>query len=361
MKKYRSYLIIALVIGALVFVKLQFFSPKKPKSGKEGGNNKAPVTPVSVYVTSNKQLKDKLYASGTLVANEEANLTVEASGRVVQLNLPEGRAVKAGTLLLKVNDAELRAQLNKLKTQLKLAADASSRQKKLLEIEGTSQQEFDNALANLNALKADSEFLHTQLEKTRLLAPFDGVIGIRNVSLGSYITPAFVVARIQQIHPIKIDFNLPEKYTGLLKVGDLVQFTTEGLNKPFTAKVLVKDPQVEVSSRSIRYRAVCPNPQGVLLPGTYARVAVELQSDTKNNNLFVPTEAIVPILDGKKIFVIKDGLAEERKVETGLRTEEFVQITSNNLQVGDSVVVTGNSQLKNGGKVKVSGGKKKKD
>ncbi len=226
----------------------------------------------------------------------------------------------------------------------------------MLQIEGTSHQEYDNSLANLQSARADSAFCQTQIAKTQVRAPFAGVIGIRTVSPGSYITPAVTVARIQQINPIKIDFTLPEKYSTLLKAGDPITFKCEGIASTFHGKVLVKDPQVDLASRSIRFRAVSTNPQGVLLPGAFARVEISLKETGKS--LFVPTEAIVPVLKGKKLFVVKNGVAEEKLVETGLRTEEFIQIVSDNLKQGDSVVVNGNFQLKQGSAVKIAGKKK---
>jgi len=284
------------------------------------------------------------------LATEEAELKTEASGRVVFLQLPEGKAVKAGTLLLKVNDADLQAQLNKTKIQLKLAFDTERRVHRLLQIEGTSKQEHDNAIAALHSLKADSAYIQAQIAKTEIHAPFDGVIGIRNVSVGSYVTPLLAVAKIHQINPIKIDFSLPEKYTSLLTVGDQIRFKTESSPQSFSAKITVKDPEVDLTTRSVRYRAFCQNPKEVLIPGSYARVEIPLKKS--GEYLFVPTEAVVPFLKGKKVFVVKNGQAEEKIVETGLRTEEHIQVLSG-LETGDSVVVNGNFQLKKGAAVRV--------
>lgn len=346
----KSYLIAGVIIAILVVAKFLFFPTEKPKDAKGGKDGKKPASLVSVFVVGAEKLQDKLYASGTIVANEEAELKVEASGRIIYLHLPEGKTVSKGTLLLKVNDADLRAQLDKIRAQQKLASDAETRQRRLLQIEGASQQEYDITLSNLQSLKADSAYLQAQIAKTELYAPFSGVISIRTMSNGSYITSATPVGKIIEIDPVKIDFSVPEKYSSLFKDGDMIDFVTESSPQHFTGKIIVKDPIIDLSNRSIRYRAISRNPKRQLLPGAF--VKVELALNDKSNSLFIPTEAIVPVLKGKKVFVIKEGVAEEKIVETGLRTEDNVQILSG-LSIGDSVVVNGNYQLKKGAEVKV--------
>lgn len=355
MKKARPYLITAFVVAVLIFVKFIFFAPEKSKAAGSK-NSKKPPTPVTVFVIGEAELEDKLYASGTIVANESSELKAEASGNITYINFPEGNTVSAGTLLLKVNDADLRAQFDKIKIQLKLAEDSEKRLKNLLQVSGVSQQEYDVALSNLHSLKADSAYHQAQIAKTEVRAPFNGVVGIRNVSLGSYITPATTVAQIHQISLVKIDFSIPEKYSSLFKVGDIIKFQTEGLNTNYQAKITVKDPLIELNTRNVRYRAVTSNPRSELMPGAFARVELSLKD--KPNTIFVPTEAIIPVLKGKKVYVLNAGLAEEKLVETGLRTEDHVQILSG-LSTGDSVVVNGNFQLKNGSPVKVVSEKKK--
>lgn len=355
MKKFKSYLIISLGLGLLLSVKLLFFPAEKKganarKDAKKGGN------PISVFVVGNKSLDDKLIANGTLVAQENADLRVQASGIITHLYLPEGKVVDEGTLLLKVNDADLKAQFEKIKVQIKLAKEIEDRQAKLFKSQGISAQEYDITRSNLSSLKADSAYVMAQIAKTEIRAPFTGVLGIKNVSIGSYITPATVVTHIQQTHPIKVEFSVPEKYARLFNVGDALSFKTEGQDKSYTAKVTVKESIVDLNSRSVRYHATTGNTQGALLPGAFAKVELALKD--KPNALFVPTDAIIPVLKGKKVYIVKNGIALEKIVETGLRTEDHIQILSG-LSVGDSVVLDGNTQLKTGHAVKVPLGKKK--
>lgn len=346
----KKYLIIIGIIIVLIFVKMKFFSPDKPKAAKGKEGNKSSASLVTVYVVNDKKLEEKIEANGTVLANEEAELKLESSGRITFLNLPEGRQVQKGTLLLKLNDAEYTTQLEKLIVKLKLAYLTESRLKKLVENDGISKQEYDIANSDLYSLKADSAYLKTQILKTSLYAPFTGVIGIRNVSMGSYITPLTAVAVIHQINPVKIEFSLPEKYSDLFAVGDEIAFYKEGLEKPLKARISVIDPAIDLTNRSLRLRAVADNSQKLLFPGAFVRV--ELNVKGKNNTLFVPTEAIVPVAKGKKVFVVKNNIALEKYIETGVRTEDFVQIFGN-VQVGDSVVLNGNYQLKDSTKVKV--------
>ena len=354
MKKIQPYLIAAVSISLLIYSKFLFFPLEKPKVSSDKTNKKR--IPVTAFIVSDKSLKDKIYASGTIVANEQAELKAEATGNIIYINLPEGKRVIKGTLLLKVNDADLKAQADKLNIQLKLAELDVTRQRKLLIGNGVSQEQFDISLANLHTLKADSAYQVAQIAKTEVRAPFNGTIGIRNVSLGSYLTPAITVARIHQTDPVKIDFSLPEKYSSLFSTGDVIHFKTEGSIINYSATITVKDPLVDVNSRSIHYRAIASNADNTLSPGAFVKIELSLKHNT--GALFVTTAAIIPVLNGKKVYVIKNGLAEERLVETGLRTEDHVQILSG-LAIGDSVAVNGNFQLKQGSAVKVTGTKKR--
>lgn len=348
MKKY--YVLAAIAVFALTAVKLKFFSSATSKSFKQGKEKSKPAIPVGIFVVGEEKMEDIIHANGTILANEQAELRVESSGRIVYLNLPEGKLVQKGDLLLRLNDAEIRAQLQKIIAKLKLSAGTELRQRKLLEERVISHQEYEIALSDLMSLQADSLYFQTQLAKSELRAPFTGYVGIREVSQGSYITPSTTVALIHQTNPVKIEFSLPERYAGLFGVGDIVRFKAEGIDDTSQGRISVKDPSVELSNRSIRYRALSDNSKGLLSPGAFVRV--ELSVKANSNKLFVPTEAIVPVAKGNKIFYIRNGQAWEKLIETGIRTEDHVQVLSG-LAAGDSIVVNGNFQLKDGMNVKI--------
>lgn len=350
MKKIKFYLFLFFIVVGLLFFKYAFFPTEKAKAAGIKDEKKTNASPVSVFIVGKSHLEDKLYTSGTILANEAAELKIESGGNIVYINLPEGELVQRGSLLLKVNDAEVSAQFNKVKIELKLACEIERREFKLLNSNSVSQQDYDVVLARLNSLKADSAFYHAQILKTEVRAPFTGKLGLKKVSAGAYVTPSMVIANIYQINPVKIDFSIPEKYYSLFQSGQEISFCVDGSKNNFRAKIKVKDPQIDLLSRSVHYLALSSNPKEELLPGAFARVELLLRD--KDSSLFVPTEAILPVLKGKKVFVVKDGLAREKYVETGLRTEDFIQVTSG-LSVGDSVITNGNYQLKNGSKLKV--------
>ncbi|HVD97660.1 MAG TPA: efflux RND transporter periplasmic adaptor subunit [Cytophagaceae bacterium] len=356
MKKTKPYFIVAIIFVALVFIKAKFFTPEKAKAAIADKEKKKPATTVSVFVVGNTNLEDKIFANGTILANEEAELKPEVNGRVTFLYLPEGKQVTKGTLLLKLNDAEIKAQLEKIKVQLALASETEQRLKNLYQVNGISKQEYEVALSQLQSLKADSVYYQAQIAKTELYAPFDGVLGVRTISVGSYVTPAETIASIRQVNPVKIEFSLPEKYADLFRIGDRISFKKEGLSDTLNGIISVKDPFIEINSRSVRYRALSENRRGLLLPGAFVRV--ELLVKDEANTVFIPTEAIVPVAMGKKAYIVKNNKAEGRMIETGIRTEDYVQVFSG-LQPGDSVVVNGNFLLKDGSAVKISKGKKK--
>jgi membrane fusion protein (multidrug efflux system) len=356
--KTKRGIVILLAILILLSVKFFFLNPKPSKGAtpKPGNANKTAV-PVTAFVIGKQGVKNTLQASGTILPFEHAELKTEASGRVIFLNIPEGKRVQKGTLLLKLNDDDLKAQLMKITTQLKLANELENRQRSLFRIGGISQQEYDIALTNRNLLQSDSAYQQAQIAKTEIRAPFDGIVGIRTVSVGSYAVPNTLITQIQQTSQVKIDFFLPEKYGSLLNEGDTIRYTIEGVAGTFKGTITVKDPAIDVTNRSIRYRAIGDNPKGLLLPGAFARVEVPFNEG--GETVFIPTEAIVPVLNGKKVYIIKNNTAEEHFIETGFRTDQYIQVLSG-IQTGDSVVVSGNVQVKNGSRVRISKEKNKR-
>lgn len=357
-RKTKKLILILSIILILLLIKFSFLGPRQSKgaTSKPGSANK-PAVPVTVFVIGKQEIKNTLQASGTILPFEYAELKTEASGRVIFLNIPEGKKVEKGTLLLKLNDDDLKAQQMKINTQLKLANELESRQRSLLKIGGISQQEYDVALTNRNLLLSDSAYQQAQISKTEIHAPFDGIVGIRTVSLGSYTVPNTSITQIQQTNQMKIEFFLPEKYGALLNEQDTIRYTIDGVQETFKGIITVKDPAIDVSNRSIRYRAVSANPRRLLLSGAFARVEIPLHE--KSTDVFVPTEAIVPVLKGKKVFVIKNNTAEEHLIETGFRTEQYVQVISG-ISAGDSLIVSGNVQVKNGSRVRLSKEKNKR-
>lgn len=350
--KIKTVIIIVLVVGALLALKFFLFPSKNASSSGPGAQqNKAASAVVTAFVVKAERLDNSIYASGTVLANEEVELKPELAGKIVQLNLKEGSPVNKGQLLVKINDAEYQAQLKKLQLENSLAETQLKREQELLKISGISQQDVDISQNKVSSIKADVEYLQSQIAKTEIRAPFDGWVGLKNVSEGAYVTTATVIANIQQINPVKLDFSVSERYSDQIKKGAKVVFNIEGVKKDLMGEVFAIEPKIDMATRTLRVRAICPNNQGVIYPGAFARVQLTL--DDIENAIMIPTEAIIPDLKGKKVIRLKEGKADFVKVETGLRTDAAIQITDG-LAVGDTIVTTGIMQLKPGSAVRIT-------
>lgn len=304
---------------------------------KPGGSNQPPMK-VDGYIVTPQPFQEDIEVPGTIVANEIVEIHPEVSGRIVQLNVVEGKYVGKGALLAKLYDGDLRAQLNKIQIQLALAKKTEERQAQLLKIQGISQQDYDISLLQVNSLNADIGILQTSIAKTVVRAPFSGKIGLNAISPGAYVTPATAIAVINQTDQLKLDFTVPEKYTGQIKIGQLVTFTFEGSSKQLGAKVIATEANVMENTRSLTVRAAVIGKDQGLLPGAFAKV--KLSFDPDPNAILIPTQAVLPQARGKKVILYKGGTAVFADVTTGIRDSARVQVL-NGLQPGDTVIVTG--------------------
>jgi membrane fusion protein, multidrug efflux system len=352
--KYIIYVILIAGLGTLIgsrIVKNKNKGGKEMAAGKSGGSQSINVNGV---VIQPQKFSNAIFVSGSIEANEQVQLRSQVSGIVEAIYFKEGAKVKKGERLLQINDDELRAQLEQVKAREKLSSENEKRARLLLEKEGISQQEYDVAAADFNSLKAQTKLIEAQIGKTTIRAPFDGTIGLRGISTGGYLTPETVIANLVNINPVKITFSIPEKYSGKVKVGTLLNFTVPGSTKKFKATVYAVEPSIEATTRTLQLRALAENKENELYPGAFANI--ELPIDVIEDALLVPTESIIPVQNGKKVFVAKNGKAEEVKVETSIRTEKEVLITSG-LNPGDTVITTGIMSLKPETPVKVEVGK----
>jgi membrane fusion protein (multidrug efflux system) len=288
-------------------------------------------------------MDNNVIASGTILSYEEVDLHAETTGRIISINFREGDAVKKGDLLVKINDEDLLAQSQKNAEEIKLSEQQLARQNELLKVQAVSQQDYDIASSQLASLKADKQAVRAALSKTEIRAPFNGIIGLRYISEGSYITPATLIASVQNIQPLKIDFSVPEKYASMVTRGDHVIFTSQSTQEKFAGKVYAIEPKIDLSTRTLKVRAICDNKEGNILPGTFVKVELKLKQTP--NALLVPTESVVPVLKGQTVFVFKDGKAKQVAVKTGVRTDASIEITEG-LAAGDTLITTGIMFLK---------------
>jgi len=308
---------------------------------------------VDVIVASTQRISNIIEANGTVLANEYAELHPEVSGRLVFLAVPEGTVVKKGTVIARINDADLQAQLSKTKVQLNLAELTEQRYKKLLNINGINQNDYDVALNQVNSLKADLAYTQTLIDKTVLLAPFDGLLGLRLVSQGAYVTAATVLTTIQQVSKLKIDFTLPENYSSLIHKGKTVDVDIDGgKSARKKATIFATEPMVNTATRNLKVRAYL---NATANPGAFVKIYLDAGENSKS--IMVPANAIIPEARNKKLVLVKNGKANFTDVITGVRTTGAVEIVSG-INVGDSVVVTGVLFAKPGAALKVRSVKK---
>lgn len=292
-----------------------------------------------------KELTERLSTTGTVRANEEVELVSEISGKISSIHFDEGSRVAKGRILVKIDDSELIAERQRALYRVELAELAEARQRQLFEDGVISREAYDVSLGELNVLRAELQLIEAQLLKTEIRAPFDGVIGLRWVSPGDYLSSQTRIASLNDLDPVKLDFSVPEKYSSLMKAGDRISFAVDGSERTFDGTVYAVEPSIDASTRSLRVRARCPNHDGALVPGAFANVELVLRSVA--DALTVPSIAVIPELGGKKVYVFDDGTAQPRSVETGIRSDTEVEITGG-LAEGDLVITTGLLQLRPG-------------
>lgn len=348
MKRSLIIIGIVLVIGLLSIPKFLSMS-SSPAQNQESSGTSSPLSVEAIIVTKDT-LEDKIFTTGTLIANEEVDLVSESSGLIQAIYLQEGQKVEKGELLLKINDSELQAQLRRAEFRLNLAVDREKRQKQLLEQGGISQEEYDATLNEVNVMRAEVALIHAQIDKTELRAPFTGRLGLKYVSEGGYISSNTRIATLQDIQRIKIDFSIPERYSMQIKEGTNISFTIQGLNDTLSAEVYAKEPRIDTETRSLQVRAQSENQKEQLLPGAFADL--ELTLNTIEDALMVPSISLVPEINGQKVFVIRNGVVQPQSVTTGIRNESKVQILKG-IAEGDTVLTTGLLQVRPGMKVTI--------
>ncbi|MGC4057757.1 MAG: efflux RND transporter periplasmic adaptor subunit [Chitinophagaceae bacterium] len=346
----RSILFIIIIVVVLVLVKVLFLKPESTDAPKPGAAGKNMPANVTGYVVHPQSLQNELYSSGTIIANEEVSLRPEVSGKLIAVYFKEGSMVQKGALLAKINDADLQAQLRKLQLQANLSRDREARLKGLLDIKGVSQDEYETGANEAKTIGADIDYTRAQIAKTEIRAPFSGKIGLKQISEGNFVSPTDVIAAIQKTDELKLDFTVPEKYANMVKIGDEVLFTVENQKGDFKATVYAVEPAIDRQTRNVMVRALYNNRTGNMLPGSFAKV--KLVMSNIEDALMVPTEAVIPELKGKKVFVVRGGKAVSVPVETGLRNDAAIQILSG-LSSGDTVITTGIMSLKPDAPVKL--------
>lgn len=347
----RTYVYILLALVAVAALSYFFTRETTPKISAPTANASGAAMEVNAIVVEPSEFANMITLSGSVEPNEQVQIRSEVSGVVRSLSFQEGSNVKTGQLLLRIDDTELQAQLSQANTQEKLAADNEHRAKLLLEKEAISVQEYDVALADYESSRAQSALIQAQIDKTSIRAPFSGKIGLRSISVGEYLTPATVVANLMSVNPVKILFAVPEKYSGQISVGQGLKFQVSGSNTRYHAEVYAIEPGVDPTTRTISIRAIADNPEGTIFPGSFAHI--ELPLDLVEDAILVPSQAVVPVQNGKQVYVYRNGVALAVDVEAENRTARDVLI-NRGVSVGDTVLVSGILSVRDGDSVRVS-------
>lgn len=287
--------------------------------------------------------QDRIFVTGTALAQDEVHLQAEANGRLISLSLTEGQTVRKGERIAKINDADLQAQLRRAELNLELARIRESRQRQLLDTRAISQQDYDIVLNEVNTILAEIDLIRANIDRTEIRAPFDGRLGLRLVSEGAFVTVGTRLASLQNLDRIRIDFSIPERYAAQVRTGDRITFTRQGSDRRYVAFVTAIEPRVDPNTRTLNLRATAPNPDEAILPGVFAQITYSLSRVA--NAILIPSEAIIPELGNVFVFVSRSGKAHRIAVETGVRTGTRIQIVRG-VAPGDTVLTTGILQLR---------------
>ena len=329
--KKRKFLVYSLMLVVV-------FASCKSKS-KQGDNKSKPNHPVivDVLIAEKESINDIIEANGTVIPNEFVELRPEVSGRLIYLNLPEGKMISKGTVIARVNDADLLAQMARSRVQMDLAQKTVDRFKQLLDVNGLNQADYDVALNQVNTLKADVVYTQTLVDKTVVKAPFSGVAGLRQVSPGAYVTPATIISSLQQVDEVKVDFTLPEMYGNVIKTGSLVDVEVDAVTKERgRAIILATEPGANTNTRNLQVRALLKGAKAN--PGAFVKVYIN--AGKNRSSIKVPANCIIPDDRNNQVILVKKGKASFVNIQTGLREANIVEVTKG-IEVGDSIVVTG--------------------
>jgi membrane fusion protein (multidrug efflux system) len=326
-------------------VKTADAAAKPGEKSKAAPKTEARPLKVSTITVQQSQFAETITSTGSVRAEEAVELQAEINGKVVAINFVEGAQVQQGQLLVKLNDADLRATRQRALQRKELATLREKRLAKIVKDGMARQEEYDVAWNELQVQNAEIELAEAQIAKTEIRAPFSGVVGLRYVSAGAFVNAATRVATLQRIERLKIDFSIPEKYANRIKLGTPITFSVAGGDRQFVGEIYAFDPRIDAATRTVLLRAVAPNPEGRLLPGAFANV--ELKISQMNDAILIPAVAVIPGLTEKNVFVMSEGKAQRRAVETGTRTASQVHILSG-LKPGDVVITSGLQQMREG-------------
>jgi len=346
-KKIIAIILVSAIAVFLVIFK--FISCNQQEAAKSVSVAPSAI-PVDVIIAGDTVVPEKIHTIGTLFANEQVEIVSEISKKVTGIYMKEGGFVKKGDLLFKLDDSDILAEINTLKVEEELAASNEKRQRALLNKGGISQEMYDEVSNRLNTILAEIKVLETEFDKTEIRAPFDGRLGLRQVSEGAWVTPASRLTDLHDLHKLKVIFTVPERYADEIRKGEKVSIAAEGSSEKFTATIDAFEPAVDINTRTLKVQAILDNSRAGLVPGTSVDVDVDLES--QGGSLFVPTSALIPSPEGYYVYLFRGGKAVKTAVKTGTRTRSDVQIIEH-VSAGDTVITTNLLRIRPGADVRI--------
>lgn len=311
------------------------------RAATDGGG--PPAMPVDVAVARTDTVIESIRATGQVEAVQSIELRPEVEGRIVEISTREGTEVARGTTLFKIDDVQLKAQVDRLEADRDLATQALRRTRELMERNASSAADLERAEAAARSAEAQLELQRVRLERTVVRAPFAGVVGARLVSLGDYVTSATALTTLQTVDPQRATFAVPERYAERLAVGQGVTFTVAALpDREFSGTVDFVDPRVQLPARTITIKARVRNPDRALKPGMFIEAA--LAAEVRPGAVVVPEDAVLPLGGADYVWAVVDGKATRRQVTLGVRIPGFVEVREG-VSAGEQVVVGGLERL----------------
>ncbi len=336
--------IAALLAGAGLYMLMNGADSDKAQAQSKGGG-----LPVVGYTLEPTSLQAEIMSVGTLEAGESASLRAEVPGMVSAVHFTEGSPVKQGDLLIEIDARTYQEQYNKAKAAYDLARLTEERRRKLLKNKFVSMQAVDEARSNLSETKAAMEAAKVQLDKTKITAPFDGMVGLRSLSVGDFLEVGDTITEVVSLDPMKVQVAVAERYFSRLTEKLPVTISVDAWpGKTFKGELYAIAPSVDVATRNVTIKAMVGNEQRELRPGMYARVSLELGENA--NALMIPEEAVIPQGEAKSVMKIVDGKAEPKEITLGLRREGKVEVLSG-LAAGDTIITAGHMKVKPGAPV----------
>lgn len=321
-------------------------------AGDGGGASRSPqVAPVEVAAARQVQATNDIRALGSLQSDETVRIAPEIAGRVQEVVFAEGQPVKQGDVIVKIDDALVQAELSQARARLTLAKANNDRARTLSRSGSVTERTSDEAQANFETATAEVELARTRLEKHTLRAPFDGVAGVRAVSVGAYVTVGAPIVNIEKIDQLKVDFKVPELFLSAIAVDQEIFIDVDALpGRRFKGVIYAIDPAIDVNGRALSIRARLRNEDGALRPGLFARIVI--RGLVKRDVVMIPESAILPRGGETFIFRIENGKAVETRVKIGDRRDGEVEIVEG--LKGDATVVTaGQQRLRDGSPVEI--------